>query len=155
MEGSMSYKGIKNRMLKKYGTACWIEMLGLNKFIPNRTYKNKKEFKRMKQLTYHHIKPKIHGGVESEENGAILSEENHLWFHSQEKEIQEILNESFKKYQKFYEVKRKVNSNFKPTDLLNENDFITLSKEVCAQIFEIKYLKKHDKLNLVDKDLVI
>ena len=116
---------------------------------------NKKEFKRMKQLTYHHIKPKIHGGVESEENGAILSEENHLWFHSQEKEIQEILNESFKKYQKFYEVKRKVNSNFKPTDLLNENDFITLSKEVCAQIFEIKYLKKHDKSNIVDTDLVI
>ena len=94
-----SNKSIREQMIKIYGAECWIEKLQLR---PREKYKNhyrsKGEMKRMKQLTYHHIKPKSKGGQATIQNGALLSAENHAWFHRQPPGIQERLNNIFQEY---------------------------------------------------------
>ena len=52
----------------------------------------------MKQLTYHHIVKKEHGGRATVENGALLSAENHSWFHKQSPAKQTELNRIFQEY---------------------------------------------------------
>ena len=54
----------------------------------------------MKQLTYHHIKKKKDGGKATVENGALLSAENHQWFHQQNSQSQEYMNTMFQEYKK-------------------------------------------------------
>lgn len=54
----------KNRSVRKelerlYGKECFIDKLHLRK--DKQQYKGKAQYKRMKQLTYHHIKPKREG----------------------------------------------------------------------------------------------
>lgn len=95
-----SNKSIKEKMIKKYGPECWIEKLHLRPVDEPRKYKSKGERKRMKELTFHHIKEKRNGGKATEENGAILSEENHIWFNNQPEEIQKKLNQTFQEYKK-------------------------------------------------------
>ena len=95
-----SNKSVKDKMIKKYGAECWIEKLHLRPDNEPRRYKSKGQRKRMKELTYHHIKEVRNGGQTTEENGAILSEENHIWFNSQPKEVQTKLNQAFQEYKK-------------------------------------------------------
>ena len=57
----------------------------------------------MKQLTYHHIKMKKDGGRATVENGALLSAENHAWFHKQSLQGQAIMNEMFQEYKRQYQ----------------------------------------------------
>ena len=83
-----------------YGPECFIEKLGLRKFDKPIHYSSKGQLKRMKQLTYHHIRMKKDGGKATVENGALLSAENHAWFHQQSKEKQKQMNEAFQKYKK-------------------------------------------------------
>ena len=71
---------IKNRMIAKYRAECWIDKLHLRPIESYRKYTSKGQLKRMKQLTFHHIKEKSKGGRATEENGALLSAENHEWF---------------------------------------------------------------------------
>lgn len=52
----------------------------------------------MKQLTYHHIKMRKDGGKATIENGALLSTENHAWFHKQTPEKQTAMNKAFQQY---------------------------------------------------------
>lgn len=59
--------------------------------------------KKMKQLTYHHIKMKKDGGRATVENGALLSAENHAWFHKQNSQDQAIMNAMFQEYKKQYQ----------------------------------------------------
>ena len=59
----------------------------------------------MKQLTYHHIREKQHGGKATVANGALLSAENHEWFNKQSKESQKQMNELFQKYKQSVECK--------------------------------------------------
>lgn len=54
----------------------------------------------MKQLTYHHIKMKKDGGRATRENGALLSAENHAWFHQQSEQAQAQMNAIFQDYKK-------------------------------------------------------
>lgn len=95
-----SNKHIKNRMVAKYGPECWIEKLHLRTDTEPRKYTSKAQMKRMKMLTYHHIKEKRNGGQSTEENGALLSAENHQWFHKQPPEVQARLNQIFQEYKK-------------------------------------------------------
>ena len=74
------------------------EKLHLRVDTEPRRYTSKGQRKRMKQLTYHHIREKQYGGKATVENGAILSEENHIWFNEQSKESQKQMNELFQKY---------------------------------------------------------
>ena len=52
----MSNKNAKQELIKKYGAECFIEKLHLRKDDKPRRYTSKGQMKRMKQLTYHHIR---------------------------------------------------------------------------------------------------
>ena len=93
-----SNKSVKEELIRRYGAECFIEKLHLRKDVKPRTYKGEKQMKRMKMLTYHHIKMKKHGGKATVENGALLSCENHAWFHQQSEEAQSWMNNLFQEY---------------------------------------------------------
>lgn len=54
----MSNKSAKQELIKRYGAECFIEKLHLRKDLTPRRYKSKGQMKRMKQLTFHHIRMK-------------------------------------------------------------------------------------------------
>ena len=101
----MSNKKAKERLIQLYGEECFIEKLHLRVDKEPRKYTSKGQYKRMKQLTYHHIRERQHGGKATEENGALLSAENHEWFNKQSKEAQRQMNELFQKYKQSVECK--------------------------------------------------
>ncbi len=94
-----SNKKAKEKLIQLYGAECFIDKLHLRQ-DKNRHYTSKGQYKRMKQLTYHHIKMKKDGGKATVENGCLLSAENHSWFHKQPKEEQERMNKAFQEYKK-------------------------------------------------------
>ena len=96
-----SNKKIKDELIRRYGNKCFIERLHLRD-TKNTRYRGCNQYKRMKQLTYHHIKMRKDGGKATVENGALLSAENHQWFHKQPKEAQDTMNDMFQ------ELKRKI-----------------------------------------------
>lgn len=101
----MSNKKAKERLIQLYGEECFIEKLHLRVDTEPRRYKSKGQYKRMKQLTYHHIRERQHGGKATVENGALLSAENHEWFNKQSKEAQRQMNELFQRYKASVECK--------------------------------------------------
>ena len=101
----MSNKKAKERLIQLYGAECFIEKLHLRVDEEPRKYKSKGQYKRMKQLTYHHMRERQHGGKATVENGALLSAENHEWFNKQSKEAQKQMNELFQKYKQSVECK--------------------------------------------------
>lgn len=101
----MSNKKVKERLIQLYGEECFIEKLHLRVDTEPRRYKSKGQYKRMKQLTYHHIRERQHGGKATVENGALLSAENHEWFNKQSKETQRQMNELFQQYKQSVECK--------------------------------------------------
>lgn len=88
---------VKNKLIELYGPECFIEKLHLRK-DPKRKYTSKAQKKKMKELTYHHIRERSKGGDTSIENGAILSAENHQWFNKQSPEAQAYMNKKFQEY---------------------------------------------------------
>ena len=94
----MSNKKARKKLIKLYGAECFIEKLHLRTDTEPRQYTSKGQYEKMKQLTYHHIQEKKNGGKATVENGALLSEENHIWFNEQSKESQKQMNELFQKY---------------------------------------------------------
>lgn len=101
----MSNKKAKERLIQLYGAECFIEKLHLRVDEEPRRYTSKGQYKRMKQLTYHHIREKCNGGKATVENGALLSAENHEWFNKQSKEAQKQMNELFQRYKASVECK--------------------------------------------------
>ena len=95
-----SNKNAKQELIKRYGAECFIEKLHLRKDTTPRRYTSKGQKKRMKQLTYHHIRMKKDGGKATVENGALLSAENHSWFHQQSPQAQGYMNAMFQEYKK-------------------------------------------------------
>jgi len=93
-----SNKSARVALERLYGKECFIEKLGLRRFDKPRKYTSRGQKKKMKQLTYHHIREKCHGGEATVENGALLSNENHVWFHKQSPERQEKMNTIFQEY---------------------------------------------------------
>lgn len=89
-----SNKAAKQALIKRYGNICFIERLKLRD-TKGLKYTGCGQYKRMKQLTYHHILEKSKGGKATIENGALLSTENHEWFHKQPKEVQRKMNNMF------------------------------------------------------------
>lgn len=92
-----SNKSVKEKMIRIYGAECFIEKLHLRK-DKERRYTGKGQLKRMKQITYHHIKMKKDNGKATIANGALLSAENHAWFHQQSPEKQAEMNKAFQEY---------------------------------------------------------
>lgn len=95
-----SNKSAKNKLIELYGKECFIDKLKLRPSDDKTYYSSKKQYQRMKQLTYHHIRMKSKGGKATIENGALLSAENHSWFHKQPKAEQERMNNAFQEYKR-------------------------------------------------------
>ena len=98
---SKNNKSIKDRMIKKYGSKCFIEELGLRSWdeIEQDLKKYKKSKRReLMSLTFHHIRERRYGGEASEENGAILRNINHIWFNKLSREEQRRINNLFQEY---------------------------------------------------------
>lgn len=95
-----SNRKAKEKLIKYYGAECFIEKLHLRKDTEPRQYTGKAQMKRMKQLTYHHILEKRKGGQATLENGALLSAENHSWFHKQSESAQGYMNALFQEYKR-------------------------------------------------------
>lgn len=96
---SKSNKRAKERLIELYGAECFIDKLHLRPDT-ERKYTGKKQYERMKQLTYHHILERRNGGQATLENGAILSAENHIWFNKQNPQAQAEMNRQFQEYKK-------------------------------------------------------
>ena len=90
-------KSARQELERLYGKECFIDKLHLREEKQKR-YTGKGQLKQMKQLTYHHIKMKKDGGRATIENGALLSAENHAWFHKQSPEKQSEMNRAFQEY---------------------------------------------------------
>lgn len=98
-----SNKRAKEKLIKLYGAECFIDKLKLRVDPEPRKYKSRGQYKRMKQLTYHHIRERRNGGKATVENGALLSAENHAWFNKQCSEVQKQINKAFQDYKKSVE----------------------------------------------------
>lgn len=96
---SKGNKRAKEKLIELYGAECFIDKLGL-RTDKDRKYTGKKQYERMKMLTYHHIKERCKGGQATVENGALLSAENHQWFNQQSREKQAEMNRRFQEYKK-------------------------------------------------------
>ena len=145
-----SNKSIRDAMEHKYGSECWIDKLHLRPDTDKITYKSKGQMKRMKQLTYHHIKEKSKGGRATESNGALLSAENHEWFHQQPIEIQKKLNQIFQEYKSNFNKDTDTVSVIEHTkhDTLSYDNFMTLAKNRYNRAKE-----KRDTQKLIDEIL--
>lgn len=96
-----SNKHAKQKLIELYGRQCFIEKLHLRpKDDKPRRYTGKAQMKKMKELTYHHIRMKKDGGQATVENGALLSAENHSWFHQQSPQAQGYMNAMFQEYKR-------------------------------------------------------
>lgn len=120
-----SNKGVKEEMIRRYGAKCFIERLHLRD-TKGQKYKGKGQYKRMKQLTFHHIRMKSKGGKATVENGALLSTENHAWFHQQSRSDQAVMNNMFQ------ELKRNIDNG-----LTEEIPVAIVPEEEIEQPFEI------------------
>ncbi len=68
----MSNKGAKTKLIKLYGKECFIDKLHLRPPEDKpRRYKSKGEMKRMRELTFHHIREKSKGGKATVENRGL------------------------------------------------------------------------------------
>lgn len=94
VEDMSDNRNAREALERLYGKECFIERLHLRD-TSKLKYTGKKQYQRMKKMTYHHIKKKEHGGRATVENGALLSNENHAWFHQQPLEEQARMNEMF------------------------------------------------------------
>ena len=139
----MSNKKAKERLIQLYGEECFIEKLHLRVDTEPRRYKSKGQYKRMKQLTYHHIRERQHGGKATVENGALLSAENHEWFNKQSKEAQKQMNELFQRYKASVECK---------VEFVDDLDtrFSVASAIIVPAELEKKYNRAKEKRMLIE-----
>ena len=94
-----SNKSAKQKLIQRYGGIDFLDQMHV-KIPESRVYKSKGQLKRMKQLTYHHIHEKQFGGKATVENGALLTEEHHIWLHKQPPEIKSKLNLAFQEFKR-------------------------------------------------------
>lgn len=103
---SVENKRARLELERLYGKESFIKKLKLReKYGEGHTYMAKNQVKkavwyRGQQLTYHHILEKSKGGKATIENGALLSSDDHMWFHKQNKERQREMNQAFQEYKK-------------------------------------------------------
>ena len=99
-------KRARQELERLYGKESFIKKLKLReKYGEGHTYMAKNQVKkavwyRGQQLTYHHILEKSKGGKATVENGALLSADDHQWFHMQSKERQAEMNQAFQDYKR-------------------------------------------------------
>ena len=103
---SAENKKARQELERLYGKESFIKKLKLReRYGEGHTYMAKNQVKkavwyRGQQLTYHHILEKSKGGKATVENGALLSADDHQWFHKQSKERQAEMNQAFQDYKR-------------------------------------------------------
>lgn len=85
---SKSNKKARQALEQIYGKGCFIERMGIRSIAGAKTID--------KQITYHHLRKKEHGGDASVENGANLAWGNHKWLHSLPPKEQAALNDEIR-----------------------------------------------------------
>lgn len=95
-----SNKKARQALEKKYGKVCFIERLHLRRDSEPSRYTSKGQMKKMQQLSFHHILEKRNGGQATVENGALLTLDNHRWFHRQSESKQAVMNAMFQEYKR-------------------------------------------------------
>ena len=139
-------KSVKDQMIRKYGPECWIEKLHLRPLTDRpKVYRSKGQYRRMKQLTYHHIIERSKGGQTTEENGALLSAENHAWFHKQPAEIQTKLNSIFQLYKRKFQPagdSRKATAEQAQLEDFSYEQFISRAKKAYNRAREKRNLRE-------------
>lgn len=142
-------KSVKQKMIQRYGKIDFLDALKIK--IPEcKKYKSKNQLKRMKEITYHHIKEKSKGGEATVENGALLTVEHHVWFHQQSPETQKILNDAFQEYKRQRDNSKKV-----PIVLVDEDELdfpfelnimeISIDKEDRIKAYNRSKKKRNDR----------
>ena len=132
-----SNKTAKMKLIERYGKEDFLDRLGVKVFDKPVEYKGKAQKKRMKELSYHHIQKREHGGKATIENGALLRVENHAWFHKQSEEVQRELNKKFQELKKSIDEGREV-----PVVEVDELDF---KYQVRAMEFKVEDRKKFNR----------
>ena len=142
-------KSVKQKMIQRYGKIDFLDALKIK--VPEcKKYKSKNQLKRMKEITYHHIKEKSKGGEATVENGALLTVEHHVWFHQQTPEMQKKLNNAFQEYKRQRDNSQKV-----PIVLVNEDELsfpfelnimeISIDKENRIKAYNRSKKKRNDR----------
>lgn len=120
-------KEAREELQRLFGAQCFIEKLGLRKDKKNYKGKNQKEKmnSKAKRLTYHHIIEKHLGGPATVENGALLSEKNHHWFHKQPIEEQIEMDRKMQEYKIRKLTEMGIIDQYGEFRIPNEGDFFT------------------------------
>ena len=95
-----SNKKTREEMIELFGDKCWIDKLDLRarSLTGEYTGRSVRKAKEEQKLVYHHIIMKKDGGKSTISNGALMSEDNHEWFHRQKQWRQDIMNEYLQQY---------------------------------------------------------
>lgn len=149
-----SNKGVKEEMIRRYGAKCFIERLHLRDNSQTH-YTGKRQYRRMKMLTYHHIREKSKGGKATVENGALLSAENHQWFHQQPRNDRNSMNRAFQ------ELKRNIDNGLEeiPVVIVPEEELETdvdvnaMIIETDKQGFKVKHKARKKKKRPIKREM--
>lgn len=144
----MSNKNSKarKRLEKIFGKGCFMERAGIRTIIGYR--------KDSYIMTYHHMRHKSEGGKATEENGAVLALENHVFLHSLPRDEEEKINNQIRRWKaNFLTMKAdgeiEDSSSLDFPDLTNDEDCIIISLEENTeeQERELNKKKKEQKFN--------
>lgn len=126
-------RSARQKLIQKYGNVDFLDQLKVTT-PTGHTYTSKGQMKRMKQLTYHHIQMKKDGGPATVENGALLTEEHHIWFHKQPPEVQAKLNNAFQEFKRLKDENQKLEITFEDLELPFELTVMDLSVDEKGEI---------------------
>lgn len=147
-------KTAREKLIELYGPECFIDKLHLRVDTTPRHYTSKKQMKKMKKLTYHHILEKRNGGKATVENGALLSMENHIWFNKQNPKLQAELNKKFQEYKKCcIEITDESIDEISPRILIAATEFISQPKYKSKNLPYDRNKMKRDTQTKIDKAL--
>ena len=103
----------------------------------------------MKSLTYHHIRERRKGGKATVKNGALLSMENHQWFHKQSKASREYMNAAFQEYKR--QIDESIECTVKLVDDLDTSFEIRVTDIVLDKNGRLLSEEKKEKYNRAAK----
>lgn len=149
----MSNKSAKQKLIEKYGNIDFLDQLKVTT-PTGHTYTSKGQMKRMKQLSFHHIIMRKDGGPATVENGALLTQEHHIWFHQQPKEVQAKLNQAFQEFKRLKDKNKELEVTFEDLELPFELAIMDLSIDEKGELKVYNRAKiKEDTRKLVLEEL--
>lgn len=143
----MSKKNSKarKRLEKIYGKGCFMERAGIREITGFR--------KDSYVMTYHHMRHKSEGGKATDENGAVLALENHVFLHSLPRAEEEVINNKIRRWKANF-LTMKSNGEIEDSasltfpDLTNDEECIIIDlQENTEEQERLRRMKKEQKFN--------